>query len=252
MKTHSILGIFFESLSKKDILEKIKKYIVEDAKNQAEMLHVVSLNPEIMVAAASNECFKNIVTSAQIRIRDGAGIALAGRIVGVDTGERMTGVELMERLIEYAHQTSRRVMLIGGKGKIAQELADCYNKKYHSNLYLGVEGYKNWRKPTKEENDTLFSIVADFTPQIVFASFGSPQTEIWLSDHKDKFRGMICASVGGAFQYLNGNVKRPPVWIRKSGMEWLYRLITEPWRWRRQLNLIKFGYLVFKQKFSGN
>lgn len=247
---NTMLSIPIDNSTRKDILEKIIKYISSNSKKNKDMYHIVSLNPEIIVSAAEDKIFKEIVTSAQVRIRDGAGIALAGKMLGVNTGDRMTGVELMEELIEYAYHTSRRVLLIGGEGKIAERLADCYNKKYQSGLYLGVEGYKKLKERTKQEDEKLFSIVADWTPQIVFAAFNSPQTEIWLYENRDKFRGMVCASVGGAFNYLSGNVRRPPQFIRKVGFEWLWRLITEPWRWRRQLRLFKFGYLVLKQKLG--
>jgi N-acetylglucosaminyldiphosphoundecaprenol N-acetyl-beta-D-mannosaminyltransferase len=247
---NTILDIPVDNLTRKSILEKIIKYMSPDSKKDLGMYHIVSLNPEIMVSATEDKLFKEIVQSAQVRIRDGAGIALAGKILGVNTGDRMTGVELMEELIEYAYHTSRRVLLIGGKGNLAHDLAECYNKKYECDLYRGVEGYKNILKPAEEENDRLFSIVADWTPQIVFAAFGSPQTEKWFFNNRNKFRSIVCASVGGAFNYLSGNTKRPPEWVRNIGMEWLWRLIAEPWRWRRQLRLIKFGYFILKQKLG--
>ena len=161
-----MLGTSIDNLTQKYILEKIKKCISSYSKTDQDMFHILSLNPEIMVSATENKTFREVVKMAQIRIRDGAGIALAGKMLGISTGERMTGVDLMEKLIEYAYQTSRRVLLIGGEGKIAHDLAICYNEKYQSDLYLGIEGYKNFKKPTKEEAEKLFSIVTDWTPQI--------------------------------------------------------------------------------------
>lgn len=244
----TILDIPIENQSREIILDKIKKYIKEDSGTATEFFHIVSLNPEIMVATAENVEFKEVVQSAQIRIKDGSGIGVAGALLGVDTGERFTGVELTEELLKYASSLERPIVLIGGGDDLAEDLVVCYSQKFPSGTYLGVQGIKNIKKPTKEEEQKLFSIVADRTPQIILAAFGSPDTELWFYRNREKLKGVVCASVGGSFNYLSGRVSRPPEVVRKLGMEWLWRLITEPWRWKRQLRLIKFGYLVCREK----
>lgn len=250
MVDQNILGIPVEEQTKKEVLDKIKKYLETPSENRSEFFHIVSLNPEILVSASENEKFKRIIRSAQIRIRDGAGIGLAGAILGLKTGERFTGVELVEELLKYASSSERPVLLIGGLPKVAESLAECYSQKFPSGTYLGFEGYKNIKKPTPQEEEAVLSIIHDRTPQIVLAAFNSPDTEMWLYEHRDELKGVVCASVGGAFNYLSGSVRRPPFFIRKIGMEWFWRLVTQPWRWKRQLRLIKFGYLVFRQKLG--
>lgn len=245
--TQTILHIPVEEETKESVLEKIKKYVGKTD----EFVHVVSLNPEIMVETTQNQLFKKVVETAQIRIIDGVGIALAGQILGKKVGERLTGVDMVDELVRYAAYAERPVLLIGGRDKIAERLAECYSRKYPSGRFLGIQGYKNKSDRTKEEDEKIFSIVAEMAPQIVFASFGSPWTEIWLYQNRERFKGAVCASVGGAFDYLSGEVKRPPVWIRKMGIEWLWRLITQPWRWRRQLKLVTFITLVLKERFFG-
>lgn len=243
-----ILGIPVENGTKKSVLEKIKKYIG----TTTEFVHIVSLNPEIMVEAVNNQVFNKIVRTAQVRITDGIGVVLAGRILGRPVGERLTGVELVEELVKYAAYAERPIMLIGGGDKIAEKLAKCYSSKYPSGRFLGVQGYKNKYKPTKEEDEKLFSIVAEMAPQIVFVSFGSPWSETWLYENRERLQGMVCASVGGAFDYLSDTVQRPPRVVRRIGMEWLWRLITQPWRWKRQLKLITFILLILRERFTGS
>jgi len=85
---------------------------------------------------------------------------------------------------------------------------------------------------------------------LIFVAFGSPAQELWLYKHRGKFKGIVCMGVGQGFDVLSGQVKRAPLLLRKIGLEWLYRLITQPWRWRRQLRLVKFLWLVFKEKLS--
>lgn len=247
MKT-TILGVPVLNEKKSVVLEKIKKYVGATT----EFVHIVSLNPEIMVEAVNNEVFNKVVKTAQVRIIDGVGVVLAGRILGRPVGERLTGVELVEELVKNASYTERPVLLIGGRDKIAEKLAKCYAAKYPSGRFLGVQGYKNKLERTKEDDERLFSIVAEMAPQIVFVSFGSPWSEIWLYENRERFKGIVCASVGGAFDYLSHTVKRPPLLVRRMGMEWFWRLISQPWRWKRQLKLLTFIFLILRERFTGS
>ena len=98
----------------------------------------------------------------------------------------------------------------------------------------------------------ISSIVVGYKPHFVFVAFGSPDQELWIGRHKKILSGRVVIGVGGAFDYLSNNIKRAPVVIQKIGMEWLYRLVIQPWRWKRQLKLIKFVWLVIRQKWNRN
>lgn len=244
MTSKQILKIEIQKLNKDDILEKIKKYIVESH----DFVHVVSLNPENMVVAYTNELFRKVITEAQIKIIDGIGVVVAGQILHDVIYERVTGVGLMEELLSMASQRSLRVMLIGAKSNLALKLADCYNRKFPTAKFYGVQGIQNIISPTHEEEEKIFSIVSAFKPQLVFAAFGSPFQELWLWKNREKFRGMICMGVGGGFDYLSQNVPRAPHFIRKAGLEWLFRLGVQPCRIKRQIRLFYFMWLVLLQK----
>ena len=239
-----MLGISIPNDSKKIILEKIKKYIV----SPRGFFHIVSLNPEILVIANEDKKFKEVVETAQMRIIDGVGIVLAARMLNIDIGDRFTGVDLMEELVKMADAMRLRVMLIGGRSNLALKLADCYGKELPEAKFKGVYGIGDIKNPKIEEEDAFFSIVRRYKPHIVLAAFGSPDQELWLERHKKEFNGIVCAGVGGAFDYLSGNISRSPKLIRRLGLEWLFRLIRQPWRWKRQLRLIKFLWLVLKQR----
>ena len=127
----------------------------------------------------------------------------------------------------------------------------CYQKKYPQAKFFGVQGIKDISNVYEKENKEIFSIVTEAKPNLVLVAFGSPSQEKWLWTHRDKFSGCVCMGVGQGFDVYGGLVKRSPVWIQKIGMEWFYRLITQPWRWRRQLRLIKFSVLLIKQKLVG-
>jgi len=245
MASNKILNITIPVDTKVNILEKIKKNILK----QGRFFHIVSLNPENLVLTHENPRFKKIVETAQIKLVDGVGIVLAARWLGVPIGERMTGVDLMEELIIMANKLRFRVLLIGARSNLALNLADCYNREFPKATFKGLYGIQNIKKPRPNEERAVFSIVRHYKPHILLVSFGSPDQELWLARHKKEFSGIVAVGVGGAFDYLGGKVLRAPGLIRNLGLEWLFRLINQPWRWRRQLRLIKFTQLILAQKW---
>lgn len=246
MKQKKILGIMITPESKSSILEKILLYL----NKPTGFFHIVSLNPENLVITTENELFKRVIETAQIKIVDGIGVVLAGRWLGIEAGARVTGVGLMEDLLKMASDGRLRVLMIGGKEKLALGLAQCYSDQFPEAKFKGIQGIEDIKKPKKAEEDNIFSIVADYKPQLVFIAFGSPDQEIWIERHKKEFTSCVVMGVGGSFDYLSNNVKRAPVFIQKIGGEWLYRLVIQPWRWKRQLRLIKFIWLIIKQKLK--
>src|SRR3989339_2244325 len=246
MNKKQILGITIIPESKKSVLEKILLYI----RKPTGFFHIVSLNPENLVAATENESFKRVVETAQIKLIDGIGVVLASRLVGIEVGERVTGVGLMEDLLKMASDRRLRVLMIGGKENLALRLSQCYLAKYPEAKFFGLKGIDDIKNPTKEEEDKIFSIVADYKPHFVFVAYGSPDQELWIARHKKEFANCVVMGGGGAFDYLSGNVARAPGIIQKVGLEWLFRLFHQPWRWKRQIRLIKYVWLIIKQKLK--
>lgn len=229
--------------SRKTVLEKIKKYLLAPRG----FFHIVSLNPENIVVATRNRTFKRIVKTSRLAIIDGSGIELAARLLHIPAGERYPGVDLMKNVISLAGKMRSTVLFIGGRKNLADSLAKCYQRSYRKAKFTGVQGYENVQKPTPHEEAALKAIVRATKPQIVFVAFGSPTQEIWLEKHKSWFPKCVCMGVGGSFDYLSGAIPRPHRLIRRLGVEWLARLIRQPWRARRQLRLIVFLSSVIKQ-----
>lgn len=208
----------------------------------------MSLNPEIIVLSQENEEFRKVLNEASVTIIDGIGIVLAAKILGVPVGTRLTGTDCMQTLLGVSSKMRLRSLFIGGRENLAVSLSRCYSQKYPEASFRGIEGIKNIKKPEVYEEDAIFSIVADYKPHIIFVSFGSPYQELWLSKHQKKLEGIICMGVGGAFDFEAKTVQRAPQWVQKIGTEWLFRLFVQPWRWRRQLRLLKFLFLVIKER----
>ena len=244
-KKNKILEISIPTETRTSILEKIFKYI----EKPNDFFHIVSLNPENLVVATENDLFKRVIETAQIKIIDGIGVVLAGRLFNLNL-KRLTGVDLMKELIKVASNRRLRVLMIGGKENLADELVECYARKFPEAKFKGMQGIKNIKNSNHDEETNIFSIVAAYKPQLVFVAFGSPDQELWIERHRNEFSSCITMGVGGSFDYLSNNVKRAPVLIQKVGLEWLYRLVTQPWRWKRQLRLVKFIWLIIRQKWN--
>ncbi len=246
MQSLSLFGIPIPSLSSEKILYKIIKDV-----SLLQFYHVVSLNPEILVETLKNKNFKKVVTAAHLRIVDGIGVVLAIQALYGIKVERTSGVDLFQKLMEIAGKNSLRVVLIGGKPKLADNIAVCYQQKFKNSVFLGLQGVSNIKNPSITEMKKIESIVADIRPHFVFVAFGSPFQEQWIWNNRKLFSQSICMGVGQGFDVLGNRIRRAPVMVRRLGLEWLYRLVTQPWRWKRQLNLLVFVYYVIKEFIYG-
>ncbi len=175
---------------------------------------VVTPNPEQIVQAQEDEEFRKILNSADLAIPDGVGL----RWAGVKT--RVSGIELMEALAK----SGKKMMFIGGRRGAAEKTA----KK------LGGYGI--------EEPD--IERINQYQPEILFVGLGAPKQEKWVAKHLDELDAKIVMVVGGALDQIADPSLRPPKWLDKLGLGWFYRLLREPWRWKRQLRLIRFGWMV--------
>jgi N-acetylglucosaminyldiphosphoundecaprenol N-acetyl-beta-D-mannosaminyltransferase len=235
----NILGVGITDASKREILE----YVIENVENFKKKLYLVTPNPEFLVLANKNFSFKNILNQADLASADGVGLMFAGKFLGKPLKERFTGVDIVENLCERVAVKPITVGFLGGRVGVAEKAAECLQKKYPG-LKIAFVGGEWQEKRTSDKNSKLIDIL--------FVAFGAPKQEFWISENLDKIPVKIAIGVGGAFDYISGKTPRAPVFMRNAGFEWLFRLIVQPWRIKRQLSLIEFIWLVFKEKFKGS
>lgn len=243
---NQLLGITIPTASKLEVREKIIKNILESKK----FFHVISLNPEILVLTTTNGAFKEVVAKAQMHILDGVGVVAAAKLRSIPAGERYSGVDLMSDLLKEAYNRRLRVLLIGGGGKIAERVVECQKKLYPGIEISSTAGISSISSPTESEENEIYSIVTAVKPHLVFVAYGSPAQELWIERHSKLFDGIVVMGVGGAFDFLSGNIVRAPKIIQSIGFEWLFRLLRQPWRVVRQLRLVKFMWLVGKEHMN--
>jgi N-acetylglucosaminyldiphosphoundecaprenol N-acetyl-beta-D-mannosaminyltransferase len=228
---------------------------------------VFTPNPEQLVYAKSHSSFDKVLGKSDYLIPDGIGIVLGARFLSIfgkseQIHERITGVDVVASLLQKF--PDKKVLVIGGRGyeklkyqdwKIVKAgsvkpLAEIKSsKKNQKNIYWH-EGFLNVTLPTDDENKTITQIIKTLKPDIVFVALGAPHQEEWVINNKQLLAGngvRLSMVVGGAFDMLLGKVKRAPKWMQRVGLEWLFRLKQEPWRWRRQVGLIVFVKMVVQE-----
>ncbi|MBF7081612.1 WecB/TagA/CpsF family glycosyltransferase [Desulfallas sp. Bu1-1] len=204
---------------------------------------VITLNPEFLYRAVSAEpLLLELVRRADLVTADGEGIVWAGRVAGTPFPERVTGIDLMLRLVRRAAAEGWRVYLLGSAPGVAGEAAANLQRKYPGLQVAGT--HHGYFKPDEEE--LVVRQVKQAAPQLLFVALGAPRQELWIDRHVDRIGPVVAMGVGGSFDVVAGRVARAPRWMQRMKIEWLGRLIREPSRWRRMLVLPKFAWLVLK------
>ncbi len=245
LNTFTIAEIGLIGSSKARLLAELEKKISSRHK-----IFMVTPNPEFVVFAQANPWFKKILKQADLAIPDGVGLVWASKLLGSPIKERISGTDLMENLCQLAAKKGWSVYLFGGWPGVAQKALAVLKKRYPGLKGWAESGPKleigNWKLEIEEK---WLKEINKKKPTFLFVAFGMGKQEKFIADNWPDLKVKLAMGVGGAFDYISGETPRAPNWLRKIGFEWLYRLIREPWRWRRQLALIRFGWLVVKEKF---
>lgn len=218
---------------------------------------VFTPNPEQFMLALSDRVFEMNLHKADLLLPDGIGIVWAGRIIHGDVTQRISGRETLEFLISVAAKHSLPVFLLGGR-----EASSMYAKKLRSR-YLGDYpewkisfngGAENIENETAEEKKNIHAEIEYTKPKLLCVAYGAPHQEKWVIENLELLQRVgvrVVIVVGGAFDVLSNRVCPPPKWMIAIGMEWLWRLFLQPWRWQRQLALPRFVLRVIGEKIKG-
>lgn len=229
-----ILGVRLDSTSLEEVLKKAASRLRSRQKTL-----IFTPNPEFLVLAQEKPAFKRFLNQAQINVPDGVGLILASRFLGQPLKKgRVAGADVAAALLEKAAQNHWRVGIVGARRGVVKERRQLIKKlrqQFSGAEIFALEEMAGWQKQSW---------------QLIFACQGMGKQEKWLVEEGRSLRFGILMGVGGGLDFLTGFARRAPLFIRKIGFEWLYRLLIQPWRWRRQLNLIKFIGLIFKERLQ--
>jgi len=227
-----------------ETLNKVNACIV-----QKRQIHHVVVNAGKIVAMQHDQVLRRSVNESDLINADGQAVVWASKLLGNPLKERVAGIDLMINLVEMAHTKGYSIFLLGAKEEVVNKVVDLYTSKYGSKI---IAGYRNGYFSKEDEKDIAKKISAS-KAQMLFVGISSPTKENFLYQNRELLKEVnFIMGVGGSFDVISGKVKRAPLWMQNSGLEWFYRFIQEPKRmWKRYLiGNSKFIYLVLKEKFK--
>ncbi len=217
--------------------------VIEEAWDNRKSLSIVTLNAEMVIAAQSNQHLDRIVRHAHLIVPDGAGVVWALRLAGHKI-ERLPGIELAEATLKAAAATGKRVALVGGKPPIIEQLTTVLVGLYPGlKIVAATNGYFS-----EEDEQDVIGKIADAEPDLLLVALGVPKQEYFLERWQNAFLHAVMIGVGGSFDVWTGTAKRAPALFRRLHSEWLYRLLSEPWRYKRMASALpSFAIQVLRE-----
>lgn len=240
-----MMGCYVDNLSMEETLQTIEGFIASGRPHQ----HVV-VNVDKLVKAQKDPELRQIINDCALINADGMPVVWASRLLGKPLKERVAGVDLFESLMARSAQKGWRVYLLGAKEEIVSRVRDIYTQKYPSLVFAGHRnGY--W---TPEQEPGIVADIAAAKADLLFVAISSPKKEQFLGAYQAQMKIPFAMGVGGTFDVAAGKVKRAPVWMQKSGLEWFYRFLQEPRRMFRRYFIEDMAFLglMFKEWRKGS
>jgi len=230
-----VLGIEVDPLSCAEALARIESLVRRGDAHQ-----VVTVNPEFAMLAQRDEAFRRVLHRADLALADGIGLVWAARLLGYSLPERVAGSDLVPLIAERAAQAGWRLYLLGARPGVAEQACQTLQERYpHLQIVGTCAG-----SPAREEEEHIVQRIQASRPDILFVAYGAPAQDMWIARNLGSLRTPVAMGVGGALDFVAGRTTRAPYWVQWLGLEWLHRLVSEPWRWRRMLALPHFAWAV--------
>lgn len=234
-----ILGVRVDALTYTDLLDRVGRFIRAGGPH-----HICTTNPEFVMEARRNPAFRAVLEQADLCMADGVGLLWAARRRGQALPERVTGSDGVPLMAQAAARQGWRVFFLGAGPGIAAATADILCARFPGLPVAGVyEG-----SPADEDAPAIIARIRGARPDILFVAYGAPRQDLWIAQHRDALAVPVMMGVGGTFDHITGARKRAPRWIQRLNLEWLFRLVTQPWRWRRQLDIPQFVWAVLRER----
>lgn len=242
MDSIEILGVRVDDATYDELLAQIRAFVASGRPHQ-----IVTLNPEMLVLAWDDPAFRRQLNTAALNVADGIGLMLAARYLGHPLRERVTGSDGIFRIAEECARRGYRPYFLGAAPGVAETAAQ---RLAAANPGLDVAGTHAGSPHPKDEPEIIERVRAA-APDVLLVAYGVPAEEKWIARNAQRLGVPVMIGVGGAFDFVAGVTRRAPPWMRRAGLEWLHRLVQQPWRWRRQLALPRFALLVLRQRLRG-
>ena len=232
-----VLGVRVDLLTQASFLALVARWVEERAPRQ-----VVTVNPEFVMRARDDPAFAAVLEAADAATPDGVGVVWAGRRQGAHLPERVGCADVMVPLARQCARLGRRLYLLGAAEGVAAEAA---RRLQYLAPGLRIAGtHAGTPHPTADEETV--ALVRAARPDVLLVAYGSPAQDFWIARNRERLGVPVSIGVGGTFDYLAGVQRRAPAWVRRIWLDWAFRLVTQPWRWRRMLSIPRFIWAVLR------
>ncbi len=234
-----ILGIPVDHITLDSSLARIAAMVEEPVLHQ-----IATVNPEFVMAARQDPAFADALRRADLCLPDGIGLIWASRRLGRPLPERVPGSEMVYHLAAACAAGGWPLFLLGAAPGVAAEAAGILQRRYPTLIIAGTYA----GSPAPAEDDHLTGLITASSAQVLYVAYGAPQQDLWIDRNRKRLPGVrIAIGVGGSLDFITGRAVRAPRWMQRIGLEWLHRLLKEPWRWRRMLALPRFAAAVWRE-----
>jgi N-acetylglucosaminyldiphosphoundecaprenol N-acetyl-beta-D-mannosaminyltransferase len=229
-----VLGVRVDCLDMRAALDRVEQLV--DAGGH----HLIAtVNPEFIMRAHREHEFARVLESADLCLADGSGVVWAARRQGCAMSGPVPGVDMIPPLAAMCARRGFRLFLLGAAPGVAAQLASRLRTE-HPRLEVAAHA----GSPDPSSDDETSRLIRAHQTQVLLVAFGAPKQELWIDRMEDRAGVAVAMGVGGAYDYLTGRVPRAPLWMRRAGLEWLHRLIHQPWRISRMAVLPVYAVKV--------
>jgi N-acetylglucosaminyldiphosphoundecaprenol N-acetyl-beta-D-mannosaminyltransferase len=240
MEKKDIHGVLIDNVTMDEALDRVLEMLKLNKPHK-----IFTPNSEIIMEATRNPELKDILNSADLLIADGAGVVLAAKILKNRIVEKVSGVDLVKRILMNTDRRPTSFYIFGGKPGVAEKASINILSDFPRANILGFRnGYF-----TPEEEPEIINKINAANAEILLVGLGAPKQEKWIYENANKLNCKVLIGVGGTIDIFAGTASLAPEFIRKAGFEWLFRLIKEPKRYKRMMDLPRFMMLSVKERF---
>jgi N-acetylglucosaminyldiphosphoundecaprenol N-acetyl-beta-D-mannosaminyltransferase len=216
-----------------------------DLMEQPGTAYCVTPNAEMVYESLFDGDFRQILAQADLVLPDGAGVVLGAKILGTPVKQKVAGIDFATNLMERLSRTDKTVYLLGSKPGVADLAAENLQKRFPGLKIAGThDGYF-------QEDGPILAEINQKKPDVLLVCLGFPKQEKFMHDHRQDLSVGFMAGLGGSLDGFAGTAKRAPKWMIRCNLEWLYRLVKEPWRIGRMMRLPKFLWKVLLRRMKG-
>ncbi len=240
MNKISIMGVGINNTTKSEAGKLIRDRLY---KGGDEIFTVFTPNTEIVMFCNDDSDLRRIINKGSLVLPDGIGLIYASKIRKLPLKERVTGYDTSVEILNVAAEKGYKVFLLGGAPGVAEKASENICKEYGDIVGGYQHGYFKGQHigyADHDEETEIIKRINELKPDIIFVGLGSPKQEKWIDYHRDNLNTNLVIGNGGTIDVLSGNVKRAPQFYQKLGLEWLYRLVSDPKRIKRQILLPVF------------